>query len=931
MTRARLIGGGFLLLLLNSGWLWAFPAPNLFYVGNVLLHLGLGVALLAVLWLARQPLIRRLRSGSKAGYGVLTLCGLLGLLLAWIGATTPNMNVVIAHGAAGFLGAGLLAAWAWRNAPRLGRATAGALVLALAFPAYSWMRDRYFPRAEDTITNPLTAPASMAEEGPGEGSPFFPSSSNTNTGDYIPADFFLESEACKECHADVYEQWQGSAHRWSSFNNQFYRKSIEYMQETTGGVESSKWCAACHDHAMFFNGRFETPVVEQIDTPEAHAGLGCMSCHSIVRVNDTMGNSGFVIEYPELHGLATSDNFVVQQLQKYVTNVAPAAHRRAFLKPFMRTSEYCSACHKVHLDEPVNNYRWLRGFNEYDSWQASGVSGQGARSFYYPSVPAGCADCHMPLTSSDDKGNHDGLVRSHRFPAANTALPHVNQDQEQLDAVEGFLKAGIVSVDIFAASPADALVDAPEMRRRASDAHEAATTFAVGEEAAGQRGPVILRDVGEIAAPLDRVRPGFRPGDRVKVDVVVRTRSVGHFFPGGTVDSVDCWVELTATDGAGRKIFHSGAVEDAGAGPVDPGAHFYRSVMLDEHGNVANKRNAFHTRSLLYARLIPPGAADVSHYVIDLPDEAQGPIKLEAKVHYRKFSHYYTQFSYAGRPAPDDEADYGKDFDNRAYSFDPANIPANVSGAITDRIPTLPITTLAAAEAELALDESDTEWRTEAAADDATRWNDYGIGLLLQGDLKGAEHAFTKVTEAKPEWADGYLNVARTLLAEGQTATARPWVEKALDRGPGLARVHYFYGQIFKAIGEYDEALDWLRKAERAYPRDRVVLNDIGRILFLQKKYPEAVETLERVARIDPEDLQMHYTRMLCYRGMGEMELAAQEEQLFRRFKADEASQTRTAGQRRRSPEDNNERQPIHEHVSAPLEGALPASGGADD
>ncbi len=31
--------------------------------------------------------------------------------------------------------------------------------------------------------------------------------------------------------------------------------------------------------------------------------------------------------------------------------------------------------------------------------------------------------------------------------------------------------------------------------------------------------------------------------------------------------------------------------------------------------------------------------------------------------------------------------------------------------------------------------------------DDWTRWNDFGIGLFLQGDLKGAEQAFTKITE----------------------------------------------------------------------------------------------------------------------------------------------------------------------------------------
>ena len=62
------------------------------------------------------------------------------------------------------------------------------------------------------------------------------------------------------------------------------------------------------------------------------------------------------------------------------------------------------------------------------------------------------------------------------------------------------------------------------------------------------------------------------------------------------------------------------------------------------------------------------------------------------------------------------------------------------------------------------------------------------------------------------------------------------------------------------------------------------------------------------------------------------MELAARAEELFRRFKADESSQTRTAEPRRRSLEDNNERQAIHEHVSAPLSDAVPAAaGGADE
>ncbi len=83
---------------------------------------------------------------------------------------------------------------------------------------------------------------------------------------------------------------------------------------------------------------------------------------------------------------------------------------------------------------------------------------------------------------------------------------------------------------------------------------------------------------------------------------------------------------------------------------------------------------------------------------------------------------------------------------------------------------------------------------------------------------------------------------------------------------------------IQKADGDYDGALASLRTVESMYPRDRVVLNQIARILFLKRQYAEAVKVLERVCQVDPEDLQMHYTMMLCYRGLGDREKAAREE-----------------------------------------------------
>ena len=137
------------------------------------------------------------------------------------------------------------------------------------------------------------------------------------------------------------EQWKSSTHHFSSFNNQWYRKSIEYMQDVVG-TAPSKWCAGCHDHAVFFNGRFDRPIKEQIETPEAQAGLGCTSCHAITKVGSTMGQGDFEVEYPPLHDLAASDHPLLRFVHDQLTYIDPKPHREIFLKPFHReqTAEF---------------------------------------------------------------------------------------------------------------------------------------------------------------------------------------------------------------------------------------------------------------------------------------------------------------------------------------------------------------------------------------------------------------------------------------------------------------------------------------------------------------------------------------------------------------------------------------------------------------
>ena len=79
---------------------------------------------------------------------------------------------------------------------------------------------------------------------------------------------------------------------------------------------------------------------------------------------------------------------------------------------------------------------------------------------------------------------------------------------------------------------------------------------------------------------------------------------------------------------------------------------------------------------------------------------------------------------------------------------------------------------------------------------------------------------------------------------------------------------------------------------------------------------PEGISVKSNLIDIDPEDLQAHYNMMLSYRGLNQNENAEREEKLFLRFKADEASQSITEKPRLLNPEENNERQPIHDHAT---------------
>lgn len=714
--------------------------------------------------------------------------------------------------------------------------------------------------------------------GPKDGEKYFkPSDAITATGQFIPAKTLMMDDYCLKCHADAYQGWFHSAHHLSSFNNPAYLASVRETREVSmkrdGSVQASRWCAGCHDPVPFFSGAFDDPHFDDVKDPTSQAGITCTSCHAITNVDSTIGNADYTIEEPIHYPFAFSENTVLQFINHQLIKAKPSFHKKTFLKDFHKSAEFCSTCHKVNLPKDVTHYKdFLRGQNHYDPWLLSGVSGHGARSFYYPEVAkTNCNECHMPARKSNDfgaklfAGAKELSIHDHFFPGANTALGWFSGKPEATAAEEEFRK-GSLRVDIFGL-----------------------------REGGGIDGKLI--------APLRPELPTLKPGERYLLETVIRTLTLGHLFTQGTVDSNEVWVEVKVTSGD-RVIGHSGDI--AADGEVDPWSHFLNVFMLDREGNRIDRRNPQDIFVPLYNHQIPPGAGHVVHYELHLPDDVTEPVTIELKLRYRKFDKRYMDYiTRSARPG-----------DNPIPGYTPGETFYN----------NLPISTLAVDRVTLPVASAAGDAASPAAAKAASpivpwqRWNDYGIGLLLEGqggakgELRQAEEAFQRV-EALGRF-DGPLNLARVYVTEGRLDEAVEAIQRAAAHSDPSAppwTMNWLSGQINRQQGHLLAAEKSFRsvledKTQAMLDRkfdfslDYEVINLLGQTLFDLAKQShgpkrqarretylrQAVAQFEKTLTLDSENIAAHYNLQHLYAQLGEQEKSEEHHQLHLRYKLDD-------------------------------------------
>ncbi len=642
-----LVASLFLYELISGMIIWLGKDFSAFYQFNLLFHIFAGFLFFLPFTLFQFIHYRRATAGWRGGYrltgylsyGVVAAVGLTGLHLTVVGIRKEASWIPDVHLWAGLFGAlfvflhgflrmfrggkSFLPTPGFSGTPALGMTPAKGLLWISGMTAAIFSVQGLLAAMYKEPGFPGGIPASCSLRY-GD-NPFYPSEAMTESGGLVDAGRIGNSRSCAAggCHKDIYYQWQASAHRYSS-TDVFYRKAEEYFIETDG-KESTRYCAGCHDPVALFSGGVNPG--EGLDTPYSDEGSSCILCHGISRIRHLKGSGSYVFNPPRDYLFAHSEGNWAGMLNRLLIRTAPALHRAEYSRDFYSTPEYCAVCHKQYIQDP-NNWGWVKLQDQYGEWLASPFSGRNDKGFHKDTVKM-CRDCHMPLVPSrDPAAGKDGMVRSHRFIAANTAVPWLDGDEEQYAMTKEWLKGRKLLVDIFIPR------DKEGTRSQAF----------VDTEIYGLAEPGLYVSLGQ----------------EVSLNVAVTNALVGHDFPNGPLDIYESWLELKVVDGQNNVIYHSGGLDEDGY--VMPGkTRFFFTLGLSRKGTLIDKHNLWHMIGHAYKKTIPAGQTDISIHTFRVPYWAKGDITVTARVRYRRFNQWYTDWVFGDREVRLPIIDMGRD------------------------------------------------------------------------------------------------------------------------------------------------------------------------------------------------------------------------------------------------------------------------------
>jgi Flp pilus assembly protein TadD len=686
---------------------------------------------------------------------------------------------------------------------------------------------------------------------------FSPSNARTEGDKLIPVDQFFPAARCAKCHRDTHTAWSESLHR-NAAREPFYRESADILLRTRG-IEATRHCESCHTPVALFSGALtKASAIQQAPfTRLDDEGVTCSVCHSITGAR-LDGTGSFTIRRPAL--LATEDGTPIlgDVSDEQILNDVPA-HKRAVMRPLLRQPEFCATCHKVDAPPALNNYKHVRGFSAYDEWQQSKASTESVSPFYRSAARIDCRGCHMPkVESRNDRAAKQGVIASHRWLGANTVAPLFYGQSKQVELTKDFLKAKVVSVDIFA----------------------------IGHEASSER-------IAPLAQSAEN-QTELRPGEEITVDVVIANRKAAHSIAPEVRDLYEVWVEFEALDNRGETIFHSGFIKPDGM--LDEKAHVYKTIILDQASRPITRHQIWTTSVKAYDSALQAGRSDIARFRFCVPAaesiDVRTAITLRARVNYRRFNQEYTDYVLRRRNAL-------------------MVVPIVEMAQAEARLISGPSGNFKREARQVDAEQESGRWNDYgiglleqaqygAAADAFRRASE--LNPRDPNPLVSAAIAELRTERFGPELA--------------QLRKARILIDAARQLDPSRARTRFFHALLLRSERKVSEAADELINLAQEYPRDREVARQVGQTLYSLGRISEARAAFENVIAIDPTDFEAYKFLSPIYLSEGRKADAERAYELYLQWRDDPLAGDIAARFFARNPMWSDERIVAHTHGS---------------
>lgn len=397
--------------------------------------------------------------------------------------------------------------------------------------------------------------------------PFFPSAQTTADGKLASLKDYSKNSTCIGCHKKIGHEWEGSMHALAMKDPIFLAVYKMGHKETKGLTD--KLCAGCHSSPMVVSGHSAPHELDNLDAP-VQEGVSCVVCHSI-----TGPNLGLTGNFPANGSFVTDPSGPI--MAPHADRPCHKKGRETVKNELMTKSEFCANCHgAVH---PLNGFVIEK---TYEEWRGSVYAAKGIQ----------CQDCHMQpielaiqtaktmkkvanpgrVTKSAETRDH---VYTHSFVGANVVVPKLLGHEKQAQLAEQLLKSA------------------------------ASLEMTVPEKAA--------------------------PGSEVKLQIKVNNETAGHNLPTSLVEVRQMWLDVQATDAAGKEVYRSGAVD--AKGDVDAKAVMFQAIAVDAQGKPTVK--PWEMVRFSYYHTVPPKGHTLEKFAFQVPAEAKTPIQVKATLRYR--------------------------------------------------------------------------------------------------------------------------------------------------------------------------------------------------------------------------------------------------------------------------------------------------------